>query len=512
MTEVTLVLLTIGIPLAAAAIAAIGTRWGGSRDLLARVACATVGIGFGLSVAIAVMVISSGTIRADLGPIRIAADPLAALMLLLVLGLSAVIQSFAVRYLRGDTRQGWFVASANLLTGCTAVLVCATSLATFATAWLAAGAALLLLLGTYSRLSQAQDGVRRTAVRFAIGDSALVVAVVVLMITAGGDVALDRLGGVIVTLPMPASTVIALLLVLPALARSSQIPFQGWLPATLAAPTPVSALLHAGVVNAGAILVIRFAAVLGDQAIPMTVIFLAGAATLVYASVIRLVKPDVKGRLVYSTMAQMGFMMMACGLGAFTAAVFHLIAHSLFKSTLFLGAGTAVRRHAEQRDWPTREPVRTTVVVASIMLAIIVPAGALTLARATIAPDVSAVSLALVAFVALSGGVTLGAALLVRFSPGSVAIGVAAITALAFGYTAFLAVFDSLLTPTAPVIGASPWLLLLPATALVAMELLARRRGAPSGLGRVVYAHALASTTLTSARTRPTFDTKEVTS
>ena len=502
--EIALVLGAIGAPFLGAAMGFVGRRSRVWRDYAARSASVVAGFGFVAVAAAAISAPGTGVRRIGIGPVALVVDVLAVLMLLLILGLSAVIQSFAVRYLRGDSRQGWFVVTANLVTGFSALMVSADSVALFAAAWVAVSVSLLALFATYPNSPQARDGVRRAAVRFAIGDLALSAAVIVILISAGGDVPLDRIGRVTAGMPEWLALLLAALLLLPALARSSQIPFHGWLPATLAAPTPVSALLHAGVVNAGAIFVIRFAPVFGEVTGAMTAIFLLGASTVVYASLTRLVKADVKGKLVFSTMAQMGFMMMACGLGAFAAAVFHLTAHGLFKSALFLGAGSGVRRHARQRGWPARAPVRSRVLVASIACAVLLPPASLLLAQLILAPQISVVSVAFLAFVAVTGAVSLAAMLLVRFSVVTLAIGAASIVALAFGYTAFLGVFDSLIA--APVLlgaVASPWLLLIPAVALFAIEIFVRPRSSAGPLRRIVYARTLAAAT-THTRERPT--------
>ena len=141
----------------------------------------------------------------------------------------------------------------------------------------------------------------------------------------------------------PLVPVLGVLVVLAALSRSAQVPFHRWLPATLAAPTPVSALLHAGVVNAGGILIIRMAPLATDD-LARALTIVAGAATMAYGAAVMIVKPDVKGALAHSTTAQMGFMILTCGLGLWAAAVIHLVAHGFYKATLFLSSGSAVAR------------------------------------------------------------------------------------------------------------------------------------------------------------------------
>ena len=456
-------------------------------DVGARSAAAVVGVGFIASALVGIASWSTGQVSAvGVGATTLRLDALSLVMSTLVLGLSALIQLFAVRYLRGDGRQLWFVVTANLLTGFTVLMVSAGSIMVFAGAWIGAGAALVLLLGTYWRLPQARDGVRRTAVRLLIADATFLVAVGALVVAAGGDISFDRLGTVVSRMSGWEQLTLAALLIVPAMARSSQIPFHGWLPRTLAAPTPVSALMHAGVVNAGAILLLRFAPAIAGHRSVMILICLMGAATVVFATAVRTVRPDVKGRLVYSTMAQMGFMIMVCGLGLFAAAIFHLVAHSLYKSTLFLGAGTGVRQHATDRDLPAHTvpsvPAAVTVTIASVLLAV----GSLLAAELALPPD-SAASVGLLVFVGLTAAVSLGTAVSTDLSTRTVLVGAAATVALGIGYVAFQHLFISAFGPATATNGAPGWLLALPGSALIAIELLARNNRVAPRLRDLIY-------------------------
>ncbi len=472
---------------------AIAARLGASGDRAARLAAAVVGTGFLFTVATAIASTAAlhQSARVGLGSTSVQLDALALILSMLVLGLSAIVQVFAIRYLRGDLRQIWFVGAANLLTGFTVLMACAGSAAMFAVAWVGAGGALVLLLATYRELAQARDGIRRTGIRLVIADTAFLVPVVGLLIVAGGDFPLDQLRAVTKSLPLPLQLTCAVLLVGSALARSSQIPFQGWLPFTLAAPTPVSALMHAGVVNAGAVLLIRFAPAIAPHQSVMIGVFVVGAVTLVYASAVRLVRPDVKGRLVFSTMAQMGFMIMACGLGVFAAAIFHLVAHSLFKSTLFLGAGMGVRQHAVDRDLPARQTNSPPTLAAAVALSVLVPLASLAAAKWVFLPTASTTSIGLLAFVALTASVALGTALSTNFSARTLLSGAASTAALAFGYAALLRVFTVALEPTTTIDAAPAWLLALPALALAGLQLLSRNPHQLAHLRDVVYARAV---------------------
>ncbi|WP_162150508.1 proton-conducting transporter membrane subunit [Arthrobacter sp. H5] len=477
--------------------ASFGATVRGLRDGAAMGAASISGIGFIAAVGLAIDVAVSETQAVSLGhgAFALTLDALAIVMIVMVLGLSTVTQSFAVRYLRGDARQGWFVGVANLLTASTIVLVCASSVVMFVVGWLAAGISLVLVLNMYSHDRQARDGVQRTLRRFVLGDACLLAAALILISIGGADLALSDVGRAVEEVPVPLGVVIGLLLIVPALARSSQIPFHGWLPSTLAAPTPVSALLHAGVVNAGAILLIRFSPAVAGSAVVMAVVFAAGAATVVYASVVRLVKPDVKGRLVFSTMAQMGFMVMACGLGAFAGAVFHLVAHGLYKSALFLSASTGVNRDQVRRAWPERQPVPPKHLWIVMVLAVFIPFSAVVGSLALLAKDVSGSSVALLAFVVLTGSVTLGATLLSRLSVATGVVSIFGIALLALAYTASVAAVDNLLGEILVTAAVSPWWVLLPAVLLIAIQWVAYYSDRRNVLHEVIYTRSLAAGT-----------------
>lgn len=469
-------------------------------DVRARIPAGFAVLSAVLAFPVAAYALTAGTVRLDPRGL-LAVDVLAALMLVLVAGLSAIIQSFSLRYLRGDPRQVWFAVTANLLVGFTGLMVTADSVIAFAVAWILAGASLIALLGTYPSLRQARDGMRRTALSFAIGDGALVVAVVVLCLGAGGDIPFDRLAQQVERLPQVTPVAVGMLLAVAAFARSTQLPFHRWLPATLAAPTPVSALMHAGVVNAAAVLVIRFIPLFQPSAIVMGTVFGVGTATLVFAAVVRVVKPDVKGRLVYSTIAQMGFMVMALGLGAFGAAVFHLMAHGLFKATLFLSAGSAVSANATRRNAPPPMIRPAPERAVALIVAALLPAASIVVAWQLLYVAASPASLALLLFVAVTGSVALGTVLVRRISAWVALASILATVLLAFAYVAAI---NATSTALASVVGHSgspvpPWLIGIPVVLLLALELLRARPTLVPGLQRRVYAIALAASTPVSA-------------
>ena len=250
--EATALVALLGAPVSAAVMAATVGR--GVPVLTARFGSLAAGSGFLLAAGLTVSTAAGEAASAGTGVFTFTTDQLAVAVLLLIFGVSTVAQAFAVRYLAGDARAWWFTAGASLLTAASAVMVTATTLVGIAAGWTAAGVALCLLLGTYWQLPSARDGVRRAGVAFLIGDAALWTAVGLISVRTGtvtlADLPAAQLEGVL-------APVVAVLIVVAALSRSAQLPFHRWLPATLAAPTPVSALLHAGVVNAGGILLIR---------------------------------------------------------------------------------------------------------------------------------------------------------------------------------------------------------------------------------------------------------------
>ncbi len=322
----------------------------------------------------------SAVIEADdgLATVGFYADRLGALLLILVIGVSAIVQAFAGRYLSGDLRATRFFAGANLLTFATALMVTAATFVGLAVAWSIAGVAVVLLLAMYSGFAAAREGVRRTIKCFVIGDIALWAAVILATIEWGtldmrqlGEQAQDFSGGSFLL------ALVACLIVVGALARSAQLPLQNWLPATLAVPTPVSALLHAGVVNAGGILLVMMSPVFGASTEATHLAFIAGAATTVYGTALMLSKPDIKGALAHSTMGQMGFMIMTCGLGVYAAAIFHLFAHGMYKATLFLNSGSAVHSQIRHSKAPPAPRLPKAAVARVAVTAIIVPAVAL---------------------------------------------------------------------------------------------------------------------------------------
>lgn len=495
-------------PVTIAAVAAVlGRR---NARLVGRLGAGLAGFSFFGAVALAFASAHGETVSLAAGGadgqavLAVSADRLAVVLLLLVFGVSAVVQAFAVRYLAEDPRAAWFTASAGLLTTSSALLMTAQTLVVLALGWTLAGVALCLLLATYWQLPAARDGVLRTATAFLIGDLALWVAVI-LVATHAGTVDLGALRS-----EPPTGTIMviaAVLVVAAALSRSAQIPFHRWLPATLAAPTPVSALLHAGVVNAGGILLIKVNPLMASSGLAQALTIVAGIATLVYGAVIMLVKPDVKGALAHSTMAQMGFMILTCGLGLWAAAVFHLVAHGFYKATLFLSSGSAIAYRRRKVMLPACDPTpgqRRTAGVVALGL----PATALGLAVAMVptGPRDHMAEWALLIFAGVTGAAATWGWLIRRPGTGAVLTAATFLVPVSMGYVWLIATVGGFLAPALPTAvlpAAAIWL--ITGAVLTVLAGLAALRWAPGNhrLQHTLYVRALSAGHIAPPSTRP---------
>jgi NAD(P)H-quinone oxidoreductase subunit 5 len=472
-------LLVAAVALAGSALVLSLATGNGRTRLSARAGAGLNGVAFAISALLLAAVWSGGPVSAVFESSSgepfagLYADRVGAVLLLLVFGVSAVVQAFAGRYLAGDVRAGRFFTGANLVTVSTALMVTAPNPVMLALAWSLSGAGLILLLAMYPGLDSASEGVRRTARAFLVGDAALWAAVALATVEWG---LLDMR-----TLGAQASTfaadpvllgLVACLVLVAALARSAQVPFNRWLPATIAVPTPVSALLHAGVVNAGGILLIKMSPVFGASAVATHLAFFVGAATAAWGAALMLSRPDVKGALAQSTVSQMGFMIMTCGLGAWAAALFHLIAHGMYKATLFLGSGSAVAsrvRYARAQPAPATSP-RTRAAAAAV--AAVVPAALIGASAALLYPASESGGVALLLFGWATASWLMWGWLRRHFNAAGVATGTGAVLLASVAYVAALSGVTSFFAPALAAAGdatVSPaWLVALFALVLVA--------------------------------------------
>jgi NADH-quinone oxidoreductase subunit L len=294
-------------------------------------------------------------------------DPLSALMALVISGISLVVHLYSVRYMAEESGYGRFFVLLDLMTAALLVMVAAGDLVTLLIAWHLIGVLLYFLLGHDTRSRSAYRYAFWTLITYRFGDLPLLLAAG-LLYHAYGSWSLSEIFSQIATDPgartlfdLRVTTVVAALLAVAAFARSAQFLLHTWLPYTMAGPTPVSALMHAGIVNAGGFLINRFAPVFVHSGDVLHWLFVVGLVTAVSGSVLMLTQNDIKKSLGYSTMGQMGFMIMECGVGAFSLAIYHLIAHGVFKGTLFLGAGGVIHE-ARNDDGVPKDHLYTFVV------------------------------------------------------------------------------------------------------------------------------------------------------
>ncbi|MFA1611137.1 proton-conducting transporter transmembrane domain-containing protein [Halobellus rubicundus] len=270
-----------------------------------------------------------------------AVDGLTLLLWVVVTFFGGIVASYSRRYMAGTRGIDRFFGRVLGFVGAVMVLVAADHLLLFAAAWLGMGLVMADLIGHVRGWPQAQAAAS-LARRYFVGGTALLgVALAVLWWQTG---ATTVSGAVAAAGSLSSTTVFAVAgaLVLAAMVQSALLPFHGWLLGSMTAPTPASALMHAGFVNAGGILLLRFAPVVTAEPSVMLAIVLVGAVSALGGKLLKSVQPDVKRRLGCSTVGQMGFMIMQAGLGFFGAAITHLILHGFYKAYKFLSSGSRI--------------------------------------------------------------------------------------------------------------------------------------------------------------------------
>lgn len=295
-------------------------------------------------------------------------DAVSAPMLLLVSFIGWVVVRYSRTYLDGESRQGAFMGWLCLTLVFVLLLVIAGNLFQLLAAWIGTSLSLHRLLLFYPGRVAAQRAARKKFVTARLGDVALLGAAVFLAVAyRTTDIALILTaaqageGG---NLAVGAASLLAFA----ALLKSAQFPTHGWLTEVMETPTPVSALLHAGVINAGGFLLIRFADVMLLAPGILAVLVMIGGFTALFGSLVMLTQPAVKTSLAWSTVAQTGFMILQCGLALFPLALLHIVAHSLYKAHSFLASGGAVERVAAiRRPGPVAVPGARSVAKAFLL-------------------------------------------------------------------------------------------------------------------------------------------------
>ena len=377
-------------------------------------------------------------------------DSLAAVMTLLIAFVGAVIARFSDRYLDGDAHQGRFFRWLAFTLGAVLLLVVSRNLLMFTAAWILTSAGLHRLLLHYPDRPWALWAARKKSLINRIGDAFLIAALVLTFRRFGSFDYADvfaqadalRAGGHPVGI-VPAA--IAMLYVLGAMTKSAQVPFHSWLPDTMESPTPVSALMHAGIINAGGFLVIRLSPLVTLSPAALDTLAVIGAVTALMGGLVMLSQTSIKRALAFSTIAQMGFMMLQCGLGAFSAALLHIVAHSLYKAHAFLASGSVLEAAARLRTdaRPKLEGVTAFLMLpVAVVTALSIGAAAIEIADVDLADKAGGVVLGIVLMVAVTTLVWHG------LVSGSVRLALASVAAGGFvtgAYVASFLAFDRLL-------------------------------------------------------------------
>lgn len=299
-------------------------------------------------------------------------DVVSVTMLVLVAFVGWVVMRFAATYLDGEARQGRFTAWLALTLASVMLLVSAGTLPQLVLAWIATGHGLRRLLLFYPERAAARRAARKKALSTGLADLLLIGAALLLWRATGTSdiatlLAMARAGEAPQAMALAAWGI-----AIAAMLKSAHFPLHGWLTEVMEAPTPVSALLHAGVINAGGFLLIRLADVMVAAPAAMALLAILGGFTALFGSLVLPTQPAVKTQLAWSTVAQMGFMTMQCGLGLFALALLHIIAHSLYKAHAFLSSGGAVERiAAARRLGPVAKPDFAAVALAMLGAAIL---------------------------------------------------------------------------------------------------------------------------------------------
>jgi NADH-quinone oxidoreductase subunit L len=308
-------------------------------------------------------------------------DPLSAIMILVVTGVGFLIHVYSVGYMSHDPSFQRFFLYLNLFMFAMLVLVLADNFLLMFVGWEGVGLCSYLLIGFwYERPSAAQAGKKAFIVN-RIGDFGFILGVLLLFANTGtiDFRAMFAAAPTMFAVGSTAITAATLLLFLGATGKSAQIPLYTWLPDAMEGPTPVSALIHAAtMVTAGVYMVARTHVLFQLAPVSLETVAVIGAATALFAGTIGLAQNDIKRVLAYSTVSQLGYMFMACGVGAFGAGIFHLMTHAFFKALLFLGAGSVIHALSGEQDmramgglanrvpWTHRTMLIATLAIAGI--------------------------------------------------------------------------------------------------------------------------------------------------
>ncbi|RMH06521.1 MAG: NADH-quinone oxidoreductase subunit L [Nitrospirae bacterium] len=305
---------------------------------------------------------SSGDLVIEVG---LFIDRLAAVMLLLVTIVSGLVHVYTIGYMHGEPGYARFFANIALFTFSMLMLVMANNFLQLFVFWEAVGLCSYLLIGHWYERQTARAAATKAFIVNRVGDFGFLLGILLVFVTFGtlhyapvfaeatqkasATVnVLDALGG---KWEVSALTLICLLLFVGAVGKSAQVPLHVWLPDAMEGPTPISALIHAAtMVTAGVFMVARLAPLYNLSPVAMDVVAVVGGMTMVVGATIALTQTDIKRVVAYSTLSQLGYMMMACGLGGYVAGIYHLLTHGAFKALLFLGCGSVILALHHEQD------------------------------------------------------------------------------------------------------------------------------------------------------------------
>lgn len=278
-------------------------------------------------------------------------DALANIMIALVFFIGVCVGSFAYRYMKGDTQYRAFFTHLTMLIGALSVMVSADNLALLLGAWCISNLLLVRLMIHKSGWKAAKNAGILAAKNHALGALSIAISFG-LLYNSSGETSIQALVHQSSSSPLILPALIFLLI--GAMTQSAIWPFHKWLVSSLNSPTPVSAIMHAGLVNGGGFLLARFAPLYFDHSMLLTTIFVIGLSSALLGTLWKLMQSDVKRMLGCSTMGQIGFMLAQCGLGLFPAAVAHLVWHGMFKAYLFLASGSAAQERRFDLGYPPK--------------------------------------------------------------------------------------------------------------------------------------------------------------
>jgi len=305
---------------------------------------------------------SGGELHLDAGLLL---DPLSLTFVLLITVVGTLIHVYSVAYMAHDPNRRMFFAYLNLFIGAMLLLVTADSYLLLFVGWEGVGLASYLLIGFWNHKPEYATAANKAFIVNRIGDMGLILAMALMFAHFGSVSFADVFAGADVA-STGALTAIGLMLLLAAVGKSAQFPLQSWLGDAMAGPTPVSALIHAAtMVTAGVYLVVRSGVIYEGAPDARLVVAIVGALTLVIGALIGSAKDDIKKALAASTMSQIGYMMLAAGLGpiGYVFAIFHLVTHGFFKAGMFLGAGSVMHGMDDQVNMRRFGALRSAMVI-----------------------------------------------------------------------------------------------------------------------------------------------------